>query len=51
MSLSEDEKVERITNHPQDDDECQVVEVEEVETLNGECNDSWSNRLAIIIHI
>jgi len=50
VSLSEDEEVERIAHHPKDDDECQIVEIEEVETLNGECNDSWSN-LAIIIHI
>jgi len=49
MGLSEDEKVERVTHHSQDDDECQVVEVEKVETLNGECNDCWRNRLAIII--
>ena len=38
MSTSEDEEIERVAHHPEKDDESQVVEIEKVETLNGERN-------------
>jgi len=35
VSSSEDEEVERVSHHPEDDYENQVVEIEEIETLLG----------------
>lgn len=46
MSPSEDEKVERVAHHSEDNDESQVIEIEKVETLNGK-----RNCFIIVIHI
>jgi len=37
MSLSKDEKVERVAHHSKNDDDGQVVEIEEIQAFNCQC--------------
>jgi len=37
MSLGEDEEIERVAHHPKNENESQVVEIEEIQTFDCQC--------------